>query len=219
MKKIILNVLVAFYGINNTVLRYALRKIIAELDGGQAFSENLRIIMKKYHGIDIGIGTYGACFRPDQMWCGFNNLKIGKFSSFAKGVCIYTRNHPYWKPSTSPLFYNAKFVRGGVEQDTVEYGNLEIGNDVWIGQYVVILPSCKKIGDGAVIGAGSMITKNVPDYAVVVGNPGKIIKYRFEPEVIELLKEVRWWDWEKEKILNNLDFFQDIEGFCQKFAR
>lgn len=190
MKKIVLTILVAFYDINNTVLRYVLRKIIGELDGGQAFSEKLRIVMKKYHGIDIGSGTYGACFRPDQMWCGFDNLKIGKFLSFAKGVCIYTRNHPYWKPSTSPLFYNAKFVQGGVKKDTVEYGNLEIGNDVWIGQYAVILPSCKRIGDGAVIGAGSIITKDVPDYAVVAGNPGKIIKYRFKPEIIELLKKI-----------------------------
>lgn len=100
----------------------------------------------------------------------------------------------------------------------MEYGNLEIGNDVWIGQYAVILPSCKRIGDGAVIGAGSMITKDVPDYAVVAGNPGKIIKYRFEPEIIELLKKIRWWDWEKAKIFSNLDLFQDIDEFCREFT-
>lgn len=215
MKKIIVVICMYLYVINNSVLRRILRSIIAHFDGGWAFSEKLRIIMEKYHGIIIGVGSYGSCFNPEQAWVGYGNLTVGKFTSIAKGVCMYTRNHPYWYPSTSPLFYNAEFCRGGIPADTVPYDKLTIGNDVWIGQYAVILPSCKHIGDGAVIGAGSIITKDVPDYAVVAGNPGRVLKYRFDEDKIEQLKRIKWWDWDVSLLLDNAQQFQDIEALIE----
>lgn len=172
----------------------------------------LRKVVYKYHGLKIGIGTYGPCFSPEQTWVGNGNLEVGKFSSLASGVCLYSRNHPYCFASTCPLFYNASFSRQGVEEDTVPYGKLSIGCDVWIGQYVTVLPSCKRIGDGAVIGAGSVVTKDVPDYAIVVGNPAKVLKYRFDEETIRKLKEIKWWDWDLEFIRENTDAFKDVDA-------
>jgi acetyltransferase-like isoleucine patch superfamily enzyme len=85
-------------------------------------------------------------------------------------------------------------------------GIIEIGNDVWIGTSAIIL-SGVKIGHGAVVAAGSIVTKSVPPYAIVGGNPAKIIKYRLSEEKIEELLEMKWWDWSEEKIKKNIDFF------------
>lgn len=83
-------------------------------------------------------------------------------------------------------------------------GTIEIGNDVWIGTSAVIL-SGVKIGHGAVVAAGSLVTKNIPPYAIVGGNPAKIIKYRFNEDKIKELLEMNWWDWSEEKIKNNIE--------------
>lgn len=136
-------------------------------------------------------------------------MTVGKFSSLARGVCLYSRNHPYWMASTSPLFYNKEF-NNTLGKDSVSFGKLTIGNDVWIGQYAVILPSCKNIGNGAVIGAGAIVTKDVPPYAIVAGNPARIIKYRFDEETIAKLEELKWWDWDIAFIKEHADKFQDV---------
>lgn len=200
------------YRLPSPIVRRFLISIIGKLEGGQAFSSTIRVLMKKYHGIDIGIGSYGSCFNTDQTWVGRNNFTVGKFTSIAKGVCIYTRNHPYERPSTSPFFYSVSFSNGLVK-DTVDFGKLTIGNDVWIGQYAVILPSCHRIGDGVVIGAGSIVTKDVPDYAIVVGNPARIIKYRFDEKTISVLKKSKWWDMSIEELKAKNECFQSIESF------
>ena len=210
MRKAFVKLLMQLFRINNSKLRGFLLKLISNIDGGQAFSLQARYLLNKYYGIEIGIGTYGACFDMKQVFVGTGNLKIGKYCSFAPYVSIYTRNHPYTRPSTSPLFYNSSW--GGVKEDTVQHNSIEIGNDVWIGQYVVILPSVSRIGDGAVIGAGSIVTKNVPDYAVVVGNPAKIIKYRFNDEQIEKIKKIKWWDWELDFLKKNASKLSELDS-------
>jgi acetyltransferase-like isoleucine patch superfamily enzyme len=78
---------------------------------------------------------------------------------------------------------------------------LSIGNDVWIGQNAIILPSVARIGDGAVIGAGAVVTKDVEPYSIVVGNPARLLRYRFSQETIVKLQESRWW----EKSVGELD--------------
>lgn len=210
MKKAFVKLCAKLYKIENPSVRKLLRAVISRLEGGQAFSTTLRQVMKIYHGIDIGIGTYGPCFNDEQIWTGYGNLTVGKYCSLARGVCMYSRNHPYWMASTSPLFYNANFA-DGVQEDTVPYGKLTIGNDVWIGQYALILPSCRNIGNGAVIGAGAIVTKDVPPYAIVAGNPAKVLKYRFDPETIEKLEAIRWWDWEVDFIKAHTEDFQNVE--------
>jgi len=83
----------------------------------------------------------------------------------------------------------------------------------------VTILSGVKIGDGAVLGAGAVVTKDIPSYAIVVGNPGRIIKYRFSPETIQKLLKIQWWNWSKEKIQKNIYklLSPNVEEFINKF--
>ena len=152
-------------------LRRMLLRLITRLEGGDMYSETARKICSKYHDIEIGKYSYG-CFKPSNIW---PHTKIGRYCSFSADVYIYNANHPLQYKSTHPFFYNP--VMEKVARDLLSRRTIEIGNDVWVGQNVIILASVDIIGDGAVIGAGAVVTKNVPDFAVVVGNPGKVIKY------------------------------------------
>lgn len=97
---------------------------------------------------------------------------------------------------------------GIVEYDTpLDFDKVIIGNDVWIGMNVCILPGVK-IGDGAVIGAGSVVTKDVPDYAIVAGNPARIIKFRFCENTVKILKQSKWWNWDRSIIEENIELFR-----------
>ena len=84
-----------------------------------------------------------------------------------------------------------------------------IGNDVWLGHHAIILPGASKIGDGAVIGAGAVVNRDVPPYAVIVGNPGRVVKFRFPEETRKELQESRWWEQSFERILPHFDDFQE----------
>lgn len=107
-------------------------------------------------------------------------------------------------------FHNAKY------EDSPLRDNREvvIGNDVWIGANAIILPGVK-VGDGAVIAAGSVVTKAVGPYAVVGGVPARVIKYRFGKEEINLLEQIKWWEWPVEKIEENVELFYQPEKFLQ----
>ena len=143
----------------------------------------------------IGEYTYGA---PNILdWSEGATLKIGKFCSIANDVEIFTGgNHRVDWISTYPFsalvsdFPNA----AGIEGHPISKGDVEIGNDVWIGRGVTIM-SGVKIGDGAVLGARSLIAKNVNPYEIVVGNPGRVLKKRFDDDVIKMLLKIAWWDW------------------------
>ena len=82
-----------------------------------------------------------------------------------------------------------------------------IGNGVWIGDSVIVLPGVR-IGDGSVIGAGSVVTKSIPDYAVAAGVPARVIRYRFSPQVIEVLRRIEWWAWPVDTIRGNRWLFE-----------
>lgn len=100
-------------------------------------------------------------------------------------------------------------------------GEVVIGHGVWIGDSVIILPGVT-VGNGAVIGAGSVVTRPIPPYAIAVGNPARVVKYRFSPEVVALLEAVDWWSWDVEKIRRNRDLFElnlqeiDPQWLCEK---
>ena len=114
------------------------------------------------------------------------------------------------------MFYeSAKHIKA----HPVSKGDVVIGNDVWIGRGVVIL-SGVRVGNGAVIGAGAVVTKDVPPYAIVAGNPARIIRYRFSPEQIEELEQIAWWSWPDKEIERAIPLLlsSDIEAFL-KFAR
>jgi acetyltransferase-like isoleucine patch superfamily enzyme len=97
-------------------------------------------------------------------------------------------------------------------------GNISIGHDVWIGHGATIV-SGVKIGHGAVVGAQAVVAKNVPDYAVVVGNPAQVIKYRFESSAIEALLNINWWDWPDEKIYQYQEYFNDPQALIELLTR
>lgn len=90
-------------------------------------------------------------------------------------------------------------------------GPIVVGNDVWIGRRAMIL-SGVEIGDGAIIGAGAVVAKNVPPFAVVVGNPGKVVKYRFDADDIELLLSLKWWDWPEAKLFEHKELLMGSSG-------
>ena len=120
------------------------------------------------------------------------NTRIGRYCSFAAEFTILNGNHPARFKSMHPFFYNPVF--GFVSELLITRTKLVIENDVWVGHGAIILPSVTKIENGAIIGAGSVVTENVPPYAIVVGNPGRVIKYRFDEKTIGELQSSRWWE-------------------------
>lgn len=146
------------------------------------------------YNVTLGNYTYVGGYSRVQ------NAEIGRFCSIAPHVTIGVGRHPLYLRSTHPGFYatNQRFYGIKPEYDNPypEYAKIEIGNDVWIGIHAIILDGVK-IGDGAVIGAGSVVTKDVPPYAVVGGVPAKLIKYRFDEERRKELLNSSWWNEKK----------------------
>lgn len=139
---------------------------------------------------------------------------IGKYTSIAPNVAIGLVNHPISSISTSPLFYSKS--RGFINEDKniVNNKSTKIGNDVWIGYGAIIMEGIN-IGNGAIVGASSIVTKDVPDYAIVVGTPAKIIKYRFEDKTINILNKSKWWDKSFEELRNIIDDMNNKEAFVR----
>ena len=96
---------------------------------------------------------------------------------------------------------------------------ITIGNDVWLGSNVLVANN-SNIGNGVIAGAGTIITKDVPDYAIVVGSPARIVRYRYSDKQIEELNRICWWDWDDEIIRERyMDFFIDIDRFIEKYRQ
>ena len=165
--------------------------------------------------ITYGKGSYG-----EVQVCGWGEdakVIIGKYCSIAAGVIVLTGGeHRVDWVTTYPFNYLWHEVAGHIQGHPKTKGNVIIGNDVWIGMEAFIL-SGVEIGDGAVVGAKAVVTKNVPPYAIVGGNPAKIIRYRFSQEIIDKLLAIAWWDWPDEKIKSNMNLLlsNDIEGFIK----
>ncbi len=136
-----------------------------------------------------------------------DKLIIGKFCAIASGVKFIMNgaNHKIDGFTTYPFGIFGKGWEAGIPnlQDLPLKGDTVIGNDVWIGMESTIMPGVK-IGDGAIIATKSVITRDVPPYTIVGGNPAKVIRKRFDDEIIKLLLKVKWWNWEIEKITKNI---------------
>lgn len=125
-----------------------------------------------------------------------DKLIIGKFCQIGRGVefIMNWTNHPMDSASTYPFYiFNGWKQNFPAKEDLPYKGDTVIGNDVWIGQNVTFLPGVH-VGDGCIIGANSVVAKDVPPYSVVVGNPAKVIRKRFDDEMIELLEKLEWWN-------------------------
>jgi virginiamycin A acetyltransferase len=204
-------ILFKMYALKSGRLRKIILSLVTKIEKGQMYSATLRKIFSKYHNIEIGMYSYGGCFEPGAI---AQFTIIGRYCSFASGVRVFNGDHPLQFKSMHPFFYNPAL--GYVKNELISRNRITIGNDVWLGHNAIILSNVRSIGDGAVIGAGTVVTKDVPDFAVVVGNPGKVIKYRFSEQTIQKLKKERWWDKDIDELKAKLDSFtQDCEKILQ----
>lgn len=156
------------------------------------------------------IGDYTRINGKITIKGGKQPVTIGKYCAFGSDIKIITANHITCLPAIQVRFYTRYFSEDE-GNFMLDKGTLVIGNDVWIGDSVIILPGVQ-VGDGAVVGAGSVVTKNVPPYTIVGGVPAKKIKDRFSDRIKEQLLQIKWWDWPEEKIKANREFFMmDLE--------
>jgi len=180
------------------------------------------------HGAKIGRLTYFGDAVAGACQDGFVK-SIGHFTSInstAKISCNHHLNMMFTSDDIEAFFTdeNKKIFRNELKKDPAHpYARhkepMTIGNDVYIGAFAFINASTvTSIGDGAIIGTGAVVLEDVPPYAVVVGVPAKIKKYRFAPEMIETLLRVKWWDWSEEEINANFDALVSPELFAKKFG-
>ena len=160
--------------------------------------------------VDSEIGRHSFCGYD----CDVYRASVGAFTSIANGVVLGGARHPMEWVGMSPVFYagrdsvKAKFS----EHPLAKPLEVVIGNDVWIGRSAIVLGGVS-IGDGAVIGAGSVVTKNVPPYAIVAGNPARIIRYRFEENVVRELEAIQWWRFPDDRLRDIGESFNDVDRF------
>ena len=151
----------------------------------------LRCWFAKRWGVEVGLYSYG-CFDP---WRVPARTRIGRYCSFAKTARLLDANHPLEALTVHPYIYERKF--GLIEHDLIDPPWLEIGDDVWISHNATITPGCKKIGRGAVIGAGAVVTADVEPYSVMAGLPARRLRWRFDDATIAAIEASRWWELDK----------------------
>lgn len=227
-------VIITIKSVQPNILKFLVGKGFKD---GDYFYANLRNCRNEedieYKGVQIGRFTYGYEFMLLQDFP--LATKIGRFTSINQSAKILN-NHPLGYVTThpmldTPMFYGNDYEKrehlcriygkhfNNHESDSSPLRNnvpVEIGNDVWIGANVCILPGVK-IGDGAIIATGAVVTKDVEPYAIVGGVPAKIIKKRFDDNVIKKMLDIRWWDWPLQKIEENIEYFYDTDKFIQRF--
>ncbi|MEO8534396.1 MAG: CatB-related O-acetyltransferase [Flavobacterium sp.] len=179
--------------------------------------------------VSIGYKTYhnGAFV---WQWHQNSALEIGKYCSIANDVqfILDSGHHMVSEVTAYPHFnhlVNKELPIGNVTQSDfkknikTEESKTIVGNDVWIGMNVIILPNVK-IGDGVTILAGTVVTKDIPDYAVVGGIPGAIVKMKYDLDTIDKMKKIQWWNWSPDKVEENVgDFYIPIHDFIIKWLK
>lgn len=146
------------------------------------------------------------------------HVLIGNYCQIAHDTVIEIgQNHIFSGVSPYPFDQVLGEENTFAHRAPVNKQQLVIGHDVWIGSGVRIIKAVK-IGNGAIIGSGSVVTKDVPPYAIVGGNPAKIIRYRFAPEIIQALDKIKWWYWPLEKVKANRQYMENVEEFIARFV-
>lgn len=179
----------------------------------------------KHSFLTLGAGCHLlGCDFQSLYWQRPNHVLIGRFSSvsfldFSTGL-----SHPYKNVvSTFPFSFPDVIDALGKSWKKPDFNAKQwnshyqvfVGNDVWIGWQARIMGGVH-IGDGAIIGNRSMVTKDVPPYAIVAGNPAKVIKYRFDQSTIKKFMAIKWWNWKVDKVFDNVPLFNDVEAFLEK---
>ena len=169
--------------------------------------------------LDVAMDDYSYVVNDAQI----TYTTIGKFCSIAAMTRINPGNHPMHRASQAHFTYRASTYFPG-ESDEAEFfewrraHRVHIGHDIWIGHGAIVLPG-RSVGTGAVVAAGAIVTKDVPPYTIVAGNPATIIKRRFPEAVAERLAALAWWDWDHESVRRALPDFRKlaVEDFLAKY--
>ncbi len=146
---------------------------------------------------------------------------IGKFCSIAAHTRINPGNHPLERVALSHFTYRSSAYDLGPDDpeffDWRRGFRCVLGNDVWIGHGAIVLPG-RRIGNGAAVAAGAVVSRDVPPFAIVVGTPAKVLRTRFAPEIIAALERIAWWDWPHAKLRQAMSDFRSLgaEAFCAK---
>jgi len=154
--------------------------------------------------------------------CDVMSAEIGKFSNIAAMVRINPGFHPLERPTLHHFTYRLSRY-GLADADDATFfewrrrQRVRIGHDSWIGHAAVIMPGVR-IGHGAVVGSNSVVTRDVPDYAIVAGAPARLLRMRFPPAIAQALLATAWWDWEHQTLLQRLPDFSDLRRFLQRYA-
>lgn len=146
---------------------------------------------------------------------------VGRFCSIASHVRINPGNHPMWRVTQNHFTYRrAMYGFGEDDQEFFEWRRAHrctIEHDVWLGHGVIVMPGVK-IGIGAVVGSGGVVTKDIPPYTIAVGVPARPIKLRFAEPIVEKLLAIRWWEWDHATLGQRFDDLLDVETFVEKYA-
>lgn len=167
-------------------------------------------------GVTVGRHTYGHDAQTFRIFMAGAQIEVGSFASFGPEVRVLAGSeHVMTRATTFPLKVRLFDPDGGNSDEAIDRGVTSVGNDVWIGLGAIIL-SGVSVGDGAVVGAGTIVSKSVPPYAVVVGNPARIIRYRFDAPTRDRLLALAWWDWTDEEIAARKTWFMaDVDSFLR----
>ncbi|MBU1390955.1 MAG: antibiotic acetyltransferase [Gammaproteobacteria bacterium] len=177
-------IFLSIFGRNIKIGRRVLISLDSDLAGDNLINDDCRIISSS-------LGCY-SYISPQSI---IVNCKVGRYCSIGPGCKIGLGNHPLTEYSTSPYIYNDNLFKKRRDED---FSPVLIGNDCWIGANVLILGGIT-IGNGVIIGAGTIVTKSIPDFAIVVGSPGRVKRYRFDEETIKFINSSAWWDFEQDK--------------------
>lgn len=168
---------------------------------------------------DVELGDYGYAMGGNQI----AHATIGKFANLATGVRVNPSNHPWWRATLHHFTYRSASHGLHLPDDHEIFAwrakdRVVIGPDVWIGHNAIVMPGVK-IGTGAAIGSGAVVTKDVPPYAIVVGVPARVLRFRADERTIETLMRIAWWDWPHKRIDAALEDFRalDIAAFAEKY--
>ena len=171
--------------------------------------------------LEVELGDYSYVVNDSDI----AYARIGKFTSIAAMTRINPGNHPMQRASQSHFTYRASAYFDGAQDEADFFAwrrsfAVTIGHDVWIGHGAIVLPG-RRIGTGAVVGAGTVVTKDVAPYAIVAGNPARVIRPRFAAPTAERLQALAWWDWPHAQLQAALADFRalSVEAFLDKYER
>ena len=159
----------------------------AVLEGDNFVGQNVELHGNVSLGFKSTIGHHSILFGGD--------IRIGRYCQFGPYVALYAKNDPSEYMTT---YVNKRLFNGELQKHNVSLP-IHVGHDVWIGQGAVVLKGVN-IGNGAIVGASSIVTKDIPDYGIVAGNPAHLLRKRFDDEIIELLSNLKWWNKTPEQI-------------------